>query len=89
MIVSIEPHTLSQQFTTVQISLPYFSFQTPVYANVLFRNPDETGPFSCSCRNKTVEIPADIYAQWGTDDQYIINYVLGQLGLTQAQPEPE
>lgn len=27
-------------------------------------------------------IPSDIYDNWGTDDQYIINWVAGQLGVT-------
>lgn len=31
---------------------------------------------------KTVKIPPDIYAGWGQDDDYIVDYVLGQLKMT-------
>lgn len=70
--------------TNVLLQIPEFTFGGEFYIRVQY----------CTDAGQTVKvdnvlIPSDIYAQWGTDDQYIINYVLGQLGLTQAQPEPE
>ena len=32
----------------------------------------------------TVDMPTHIYDQWGTDDTYVINYTLSELGLSQV-----
>ena len=31
---------------------------------------------------KYVPIPAEIYVQWGVDDNFVVDYVLGELGIT-------
>lgn len=36
---------------------------------------------------KTVPIPPEIYRVWGTDDSFIVDYVLAELELTRATPE--
>ena len=35
--------------------------------------------------NKIIDITGEDYANWGNDDQYIVNFVLNKLGLTPAQ----
>lgn len=78
MIVNIEP--LSQSITQVQIRVIDFNLMaTSCVCEVAYMSE------SVCVRVEKVDIPEEIYTQWGTDDSVIVNYVLQQLNLIAAE----
>lgn len=77
MIVNIEP--LPQSITQVQIRVIDFNLMaTSCTCEVAYISE------SVCVRVEKVDIPEDVYAQWGTDDNVIVSYVLQQLDLIAA-----
>lgn len=82
--VNIVPVTFSYTCNRVQITIDDFQLlATSATCRVYFYNGD-TGSV---IKVQSVTIPEDIYAEWGTDDQFIIDYVLQTLNLTPSAPE--
>ena len=75
--IPIVPTLQSTVATSVTITIPSFELhatETDVYATL----QDSSGRY---VDRKVVHIPPEIYAGWGTDDTYIEEYVLAELGL--------
>jgi hypothetical protein len=53
-------------------------------AIVFYAYVSTTGSPEQTLNNGSIEIPNNIYNQWGTDDTFIIDYVISTLGLTRA-----
>lgn len=82
-MIEIQPFTKESIVTKVSIELPSFALNaTETTAHVTM--------FTAETRFvevRTVNIPPEIYSEWGTDDNFIIDYVLTELGLTRSIPE--
>ncbi len=78
--VSIKPKDFSKQATKISISVRGFELNAKkCNAVVLFRdNADQ------ELSRQIIEIPEDVFAQWGTDDSVISNYVISNLELEKA-----
>lgn len=69
---------MTKQATKIQLTVPSFQLnetEMDVYATL----------YSADDRfvdTKTVHIPPDVYTKWGTDDGFIEDYVIAQLGVT-------
>ena len=80
MFVNIVPVTVSQVGTKVFVQIPQFELgatEGEAQAHV----STETGFF---IRSERVPIPPEVYAEWGQDDRFIVDYVMEQLGLVEA-----
>lgn len=80
---SIVPTLQSSVATAVTITVPSFELhatEMDVYATL----QDSSGRY---VDRKVVRIPPDIYAGWGADDMYIVDYVLTELGLIKEQAQ--
>jgi len=76
--VTPSPYIVTSLITRVQIRVITLSLFTNVSVNaILFSDTD----FIAS---KTYLLEGDDYTNWGNNDEYIVDYVLAQLGLTQA-----
>lgn len=87
MIIDIIPVVTTKTCKKVDISFLTSRFQPPYTAMVVFEIEGDGGDSDNSLPSnkiKYVDIPQDIYAQWGTDDSFIIDYVLEQCGLEKA-----
>lgn len=86
MIIDIVPVITSTTYTKVDISFLTSRFQPPYTAMVIFQLNEEVQNSDSPSHTKIkyVDIPQDIYAQWGTDDSFIIDYVLEACGLEKA-----
>lgn len=68
----------TMNITNLQIRVVNLALFTSVSLNViLFENNNYID-------SKTYTLSGDDYTQWMNDDSYIVNYVLAQLGLTEA-----
>ena len=83
--IPIAPFAVTKQATKVQISMPSFHLNE-TEADVYVTLYTDAGGFVDS---KLVHVPPDIHAKWGTDDNYIVDYVMTQLKVTRAAPSPE
>lgn len=80
MIINIEPYTVSQVGVSVDIQMPQFELgATSGYAYVYISA--ENGAI---VKTDRVLIPPEVYAEWGQDDRFIVDYVMEQLGLVEA-----
>lgn len=79
-MIQIVPIPTTFVVTHVRISLSPFSlFATETTASVDYMINEDR-----AIDRKVVHIPPDIYAYWGTDDTFIVDYVLEQLGITRS-----
>jgi hypothetical protein len=77
MIVQITPTSVTNTSTSVEVTMPDFKLgSTEGNARVIFMTSE--GAF---IDLKHIPIPPEVYVQWGTDDNFIVNYVLQQLNL--------
>lgn len=84
MIVNIEPVTFSETSSTVQITLEDFELNaTTGKCRVYFYNNNRV------IKVEYVTIPEGVYANWGTDDQFIIDYVVQTLNITPSPVIPD
>jgi len=76
--IDVQPCTLPAPVVTkVQIRMPNFSLlATETDVSVMMYSANDQ-----FVKGVLVHIPADIYSQWGTDDNFIVDYVLSELGL--------
>lgn len=80
MIINIEPYTVSFVGTKVDIQMPLFELgATSGYAYAQIMTADGR-----IVKSERVQIPPEVYAGWGEDDRYIVNYVLEQLNIIEA-----
>ena len=82
-MISIEPHTKESIVTQVQIELSSFSLNATEGMAVVTMFTDATRYVEC----QTVPIPSEIYTVWGQDDNFIVDYVLTELGFVRSVPE--
>jgi len=82
-MINIQPHTKESIVTQVQIELTSFSLNATEGMAVVSMFTDTTRFVEA----KTVPIPSEIYTVWGQDDNFIIDYVLTELGLVRSVPE--
>lgn len=83
----VEPHTVTTQNTITKIGLAVreFDFFTSVTMAVYYYNTDGM-LFIDTSLPQEVTLTRDEYADWGTDDDYVINLVLTKIGLTRVVP---
>lgn len=80
MIVQISPTTIAQTASNLEITMPEFKLgDTEGTARVIFLTSE-----GAAADIKYIHIPPDVYSQWGTDDSFIVNYVLEMLNLIAA-----
>ena len=80
MILNIEPYTVSHVGSKVEISMPEFQLgltESVAYAHIM----TEQGMI---VKVERVPIPPEVYAEWGQDDRFIVDYVLEQLNIIEA-----
>jgi hypothetical protein len=83
--IAVDPVAKTQQIAKIQLSVPQFVLnanEMDVYVTMY----TEEMRF---VESQLVHIPPDVYKDWGTDDNHIINYVLSQLNLTKPPPPTE
>ena len=74
---NIVPTETTQVCNRIQITMDDFKLKATTGAcRVFFYNSNDT-----VIKVERVEIPEEVYTNWGTDDQVIIDYVLNALGL--------
>lgn len=85
MNIYIIPTETTHVCNRIQISMDDFKLKaTNGSCRVFFYN--ESG--GSVVKVERIEIPEEVYTNWGTDDQVIVDYVLSTLQL-QEGPEPE
>lgn len=80
--IPIAPFSVTKQATKMQLTIPSFQLnetEMDVYAT-LYSADDRL------VDTRTIHVPPDVYAKWGTDDNYIVNYVVSQIGVTRSEP---
>lgn len=82
-MIEIQPFTKESIVTKVSIDLPSFTLNAAEATAHVTMFTEETRFVEA----KTVPIPSEVYVAWGTDDNFIIDYVLTELGLTRSVPE--
>lgn len=82
-MISTAPFTKELIVTKVRIDLPSFELNATEATAHVTMFTEETRFVEA----KTVTIPPEVYVAWGTDDNFIIDYVLTELGLTRIIPE--
>lgn len=78
--IPIAPFSVTKQATKIQLTVPSFQLnetEMDVYVT-LYSDDDHL------VDTRIIHIPPAVYAQWGTDDDYIVNYVITQLGVTEV-----
>lgn len=81
MIVDIEPFAISNIGLKADIRMPDFQLgSTNGHAVCYILNENDV-----VLKLERVFIPDEIYAQWGQDDMFVVNYVLQQMNLIAAQ----
>lgn len=81
MIVDIEPFSVSFSCTKLDVVLPSFELgatDCTVYA-------DLTLDSGAVVKREIVHIPPDVYANWGQDDKFIVDYVAKKLNIMVLQ----
>lgn len=75
--IEISPIPQTREIAKVQISASQFVLNA--------KNMDVTAIMYTSdnqfVKAQTVHIPDDVYAEWGQNDDHIVDYVLTQLGI--------
>lgn len=86
MNINIIPTETKYVCDRIQISIDDFKLKaTNGSCRVFFYN--ESG--GSVVKVERVEIPEEVYTNWGTDDQVIVDYVLNTLQLQEGlEPEP-
>jgi hypothetical protein len=80
MIINIEPFTVAFVGTKVDIQMPMFALgATEGYAYAQIMTADGR-----VVKSERVYIPPEVYAGWGEDDRYIVDYVMEQLNIIEA-----
>jgi hypothetical protein len=75
--------------TTIKIKPVNYSVETLNIHNIAL-SLDKTATIICDVRGEKVsisykvELTADEYAAWGNDDNYVVDLLLGKLGLEKA-----
>ena len=82
-MISIQPQAKESIVTQVRVELSSFSLNATEGMAVVTMFTDATRYVEC----QTVPIPPEIYSVWGTDDNFIVDYVLTELGLVRSVPE--
>lgn len=75
--IDVDPISQTRKITKIQLSVPQFLFnatEMDVYVTMYTEDMQFVN-------SQLVHIPPDIYKNWGTDDNYIINYVLQQIQI--------
>lgn len=86
MIVNIEPITFSETSDHIQITLDDFQLNaTTGKCRVYFYDINT----SRVLKVEHVTIPESVYANWGTDDQFIVDYVVQALNVTPSTVVPD
>jgi ABC-type antimicrobial peptide transport system permease subunit len=75
---TIAPFAVTKQATKIQLMIPSFELNETVMDVYVMLSTDDGRVVD----SRTVHIPPDVYAKWGTDDDYIVNYVASQVGVT-------
>lgn len=77
-MIDIQPVTKESIVTKLSIDLPSFTLNaTETTAHVTLFT-EETRFVEA----RTINIPPEIYSEWGKDDDFIVDYVLAELQLT-------
>lgn len=80
--IYIEPYPIDQSIDHVKIKIEDFRLNAlDCWCSVY--EYDSNDKFINMSR---VYVPSDVYTQWSTDDEYIIQYCLNQLGFHPKQP---
>lgn len=80
MPIPIVPIETVRECTQIEIVMPSFSLNaTEGFVYVYFMTADGN-----TFKSERVEIPSNIYAEWGTDDMYIVQYAMAQLNIIGA-----
>lgn len=76
-MISIEPFPAMFMATQVEVTMPLFSLNATDGTVLVDLYTTEQRVIE----RKTVYVPPDIYSQWGSDDNFIIDYVLNEIGI--------
>lgn len=86
MIIDIVPVTTSITYTKVDVTFLPNKFAPPYTAMVVFTGETSTDPDQqLPTKIKYVDIPEEVYEEWGTDDAYMIDYIINECGLQKQE----
>lgn len=75
--IEITPIPQTREIAKVQLSVPQFVLNAKnMDVNAIMYTKDDQ-----FVKAQYVHIPDDVYAEWGQDDDHIIDYVLTQLNI--------
>lgn len=75
--ITVDPVPKTQQITKIQLSVPQFVLNATEMDVYVAMFTDEMR----YVESAMVHIPPEVYKDWGTDDNHIIDYVLSQLNV--------
>lgn len=75
--IEITPISQTREISKVQLSVPQFVLNAKnMDINAIMYTSDNQ-----YVKSQLIHIPDDVYAEWGKDDDHIIDYVLTQLHI--------
>lgn len=77
--LKVKPIDITKTSIMVEILLQYVFLAQDATVYVYFKDA-ENAPLDV----KTVYIPPEIYAAWTDSDEYLVDYILSELGLTRV-----